>query len=421
MRALDVFLHRDCVGRLERLPQARLAFAYHPAWLARGEPLSLALPLREEPFSDEECRPFFAGLLPEGEFLRAVARAFHVSVENSFSLLEEIGGECAGAISLVARGGQPPFKDSQPPRWLEGDGLERLLDELPSRPLLVGLGEDEGIRLSLAGTRDKLPVLWEGDRIGIARGNPPSTHIIKKPITELRDMVANEAYCLALAAESRLVAAEAMPLRAGAHEALLVRRYDRSDEPGGEVHRIHQEDFCQALGVLPAEKYEADGGPGVAACATLIRHRVAAPAVDLLRFLDALVFNLVIGNTDAHAKNYSLLLEGEGSPRLAPLYDLLSARAYWPYEQKMAMKYGGEYRGDRIRSRHLDRLAADLDISSGLVRRRVSDVAETISVSADAARRRLPGGWQDVELLDEIQAVVEAVAGSLLRTAVEGD
>lgn len=421
MTALDVYLHEDLVGALERHEQARLAFQYTPEWVERGgEALSLSLPLREEPFGDEECRPFFAGLLPEGEFLRSIARFFQVSAENPFSVLSEIGGECAGAVSLASPGSEPPFLNAAGPRWLGEDELARLLADMPS-PTLIDEGGEEGggFRLSLAGTRDKLSVLRERDRIGVTRGRPPSTHIIKKPVAELKGMVANEAYCLSLAAESGLVTATASPLAAGEQEGLLVRRYDRRQLDGGEVVRIHQEDFCQALGVLPDLKYQAEGGPSIAACAALIREHVSAPAVDLPRFLDALLFNLLIGNTDAHGKNFSLLLDGDGAPALAPLYDLLSARAYWPFERKMAMKYGDEYRGDRIRGRHLDRLASELEIAPAGVRRRARGIGERVMTASPKARERLPEPWRGAEVLDSIDQLVKDSAEEIRRAADE--
>lgn len=421
MTALDVYLHEDLIGTLERHERARLAFRYTPEWVEQeGGVLSLSLPLRAEPFGDEECRPFFAGLLPEGEFLRSIARFFHVSAENPFSVLSEIGGECAGAVSLAPPGSEPPFLNAAGPRWLGEDELERLLDQMPSPTLIDEGGEGGGgFRLSLAGTRDKLSVLREQDRIGVTRGRPPSTHIIKKPVAELEGMVANEAYCLALAAESGLETATASPLAAGQQEGLLVRRYDRRQLGDDEVVRVHQEDFCQALGILPDLKYQAEGGPSIATCAALIRVHVSAPAVDVPSFLDALLFNLLIGNTDAHGKNFSLLLDGEGAPKLAPFYDLLSARAYWPFERKMAMKYGGEYRGDRIRGRHLDRLAAELEISPAGVRRRARQIGERVLAATPNARARVAEPWRGVELLDTIDRLIRDSADELRRAADE--
>lgn len=423
MSTLDVYLHQARVGQLTRDERAQLSFAYETDWVDGGVPISLCLPLRAEPFSDPECRPFFSGLLPEGDFLRAVARALGVSAGNSFSVLEQIGGECAGAVSLAPPGVAPPFDRSPRPRWLQVGEFERLLEELPMRPLLIGVdGEDEVLRLSLAGTRNKLPVLAQGTELGITRGNPPSSHIVKKPDLDLPELVANEAYCLALARASGLETARATPILAGQQECLLVERYDRATNPEkeGEVRRLHQEDFCQALGLGPEQKYQGEGGPGVADCATLLRTHAAAPGRDLLAFLDALIFNLLIRNSDAHGKNYSLLLEGEGTPRLAPLYDLLSASVYGGrYGRKMAMKYGGEYRPRYLRGRHLDRLGDDLGISTRTVRSRVSELSDRVLSARSDARRNLPDTWQDAPLLDAIDTIVDEAAEALRSAAAE--
>jgi serine/threonine-protein kinase HipA len=421
MTALDVYFHSDLVGRLERLEQARLRFAYEPSWVEEGgAPLSLGLPLRSEPFDDAECRPFFAGLLPEGEFLKSIARAFQVSADNPFSVLSEIGGECAGAVSLAPPDTAPPFASSAPPSWLSEAELGNLIAELPGRPLLIGIDDEgEGVRLSLAGARDKLPVLARNSQLGVTRGNPPSTHILKIPIADVDGMVANEAFCMALAAELGLTTAQAVPIHVAGHEALLVTRYDR-ERSGERIHRIHQEDLCQALACVPAQKYEAEGGPGVRACSTLLRNRSAAPAVDLLSLLDALIFSLLIGNADAHSKNYSLLLEDDDSPRLAPLYDLLSTRVYgYRFGRKMAMKYGGEYRFDKIRGRHIDRFAGDLAASPGLVRRRASAKAGEIATAYAGARERLPRDWQDAEIISAIEDVIDDAAQRLGAAAAE--
>ncbi|HEX6455269.1 MAG TPA: type II toxin-antitoxin system HipA family toxin [Solirubrobacterales bacterium] len=420
MNALDVYLHDERAGLLERVDGAGLRFTYKSAWLAGAEtPISLSLPLREEPYQDAECRPFFKGLLPEGEFLRSIARTFHISAENPFTVLQEIGGECAGAVSLVAPGGEPPFASAPEPEWLTKPQLGSLLAELPARPLLAGPHDDEGVRLSLAGTRDKLPVLLRDDRVGITRGRPPSTHIIKVPPPELEGFVVNEAYCMALAGAIGLSVAAAVPVRADHLEALLVERYDRSRSDAA-VRRIHQEDLCQASGRPPEMKYEAEGGPGVAECARLIVTHAAGPGASILSFLDALLFNLLIGNADAHSKNYSLLLEGEGAPRLAPLYDLLSTRVYGRrFGRKMGMKYGGEYRPEWIRGRHLDRLGDDLGIAPRRVRRQADEIATRALGSRDVARESLPPAWRDAPIIDAIDAIVAEFAEILQRAADE--
>ncbi len=420
MTALDVYLHEDRAGVLERLDGAKLRFTYDPDWLGTAStPLSLSLPLREEPYSDPDCRPFFAGLLPEGDFLKAIARSFGISAGNPFSVLREIGGECAGAVSLVEPGATPPFFSAPEPRWLSDGELASLLEELPTHPLMADDDDEEGIRLSLAGTRDKLGVLLRDGRIGITRGRPPSTHIVKVPPPQLPGLVANEAYCMSLAREAGLGVATVEPLRAGDRQALLVERYDRFRE-GSRVRRLHQEDFCQATGRGPEAKYESEGGPGVAECGALVRAHVAAPGPALLRFLDALLFNVLIGNADAHSKNYSLLMEGPGAARLAPLYDLISTRAYGRrFGRKMGMKYGGEYRPDRIRGRHLDRLGDALGIAPRRVRIRAEDIAARAVRSRGAARELLEDPWRQDPILDSIDETIEQFSAVLVSAAAE--
>lgn len=418
MSKLDVYLREDKVGSLERLAQGQLRFTYASNWT--GLPISLSLSPGPEPFEDDLARPFFAGLLPEGDFLRAVARTFGVSAGNPFALLEAIGGECAGAISLVPMGAELP--QELPPRWLEATGLAALIEELPRRPLLGG---EEGLRLSLAGAQDKLPVVFDGGRIGITRGDPPSTHIVKLPPHEFADVVANEAFCLFLARHAGLDAVEAGPRSAelgivaehGDPEYLLVARYDRATNH--EAARIHQEDLCQALGCVPELKYEADGGPSVADCARLLRERCAAPAVDLLTFADALLFNFLVGNNDAHAKNYSLILEGERAPRLAPLYDLVSTEVYEGLSRKMAMKIGGEYRPRYVRARHLERLASDLEMGSKALRDRAIALTERVEANLTPARAELPTEFSDRPVLDRIEAQALSMVENLRAISAE--
>jgi serine/threonine-protein kinase HipA len=416
---LEVFLHDEPVGRLERLPQARLRFTYHPEWVeAEGRPVSLSLPPRPAPYEDDECGPFFEGLLPEGDFLRAVARAFAVSADNPFSVLAEIGGECAGAVSVGPPGAGVPGSTSPPPRWLPEPDLQALLDEMPQRPLalLESIEEEDGIRISLAGAHDKTGVLCRETEIGLTAGRPPSTHILKLPIAQVDEPIANEAYCMTLAATSGLIAAAVEPRRIGEHEFLLVSRYDRS--AGGDT-RIHQEDFCQALGIGPAEKYEGEGGPGVAACARLLRRHVAAPTVDILEFIDVLLFNFLIGNHDAHSKNFSLLLDGPRAIGLAPFYDLLSTAVFEGTRRKLAMRLGGENRPEYLRRRHLDRLADELEVKPSLVLRRIEVAIEAVHPAREVARAFLPTNFQDRPIIDRIDAVIEERAERLLKARDE--
>jgi serine/threonine-protein kinase HipA len=420
---LDVYLHGGIAGTLERRSQARLLFAYDEAWVEAGRPpLSLSLPVRPEPYEHEECAPFFEGLLPEGDFLKAIARTLHISATNPFQLLTELGGECAGAISVAPAGGVEPGQDPRPPRWLSEKELGALLTELPQRPLIAAIDEVEdggGFRLSLAGAQDKVGVLLEDERIGLSHGKPPTTGILKPPIPRVEESVVNEAFCMRLAAHIDLDVAAASPHLACSQEYLLVNRYDRSGDSSDG--RIHQEDFCQALGLVPAVKYEREGGPSVADCADLIRRYFSAPVRDLTALLDALLFNFVIANNDAHSKNYSLLLDGPDSIRLAPLYDLISTVVFQGTDRKLAMRYGGENRPEYLRRRHLDRLARDLGVKRTLVRRRAIEMRERTEAAADEARRSLPAEFQDRPILDKVLEVLSERRETLTKCATEAE
>jgi serine/threonine-protein kinase HipA len=419
MTALDVYLHGRRAGTLQRRSHAKLEFAYAGDWVeGESAAISLSLPVRAEPYGHDACAPFFEGLLPEGEFLKAIARTLHVSAGNPFQLLSAIGGECAGAVSVGPADGGPPGSVRTPIRWLSEQQLSELLAQLPQRPLLAALDEGEegdGIRISLAGAQDKIGVLVRGGRIGLSRGIPPTTDILKAPIPGVADAIANEAFCLHLADKAGLDAAVAEPRAAASHEYLLVNRYDRDGE--ARDGRIHQEDLCQALGLVPAVKYESEGGPRVADCATLLRGVCSAPARDVIAFLDALLFNFLIANNDAHAKNYSLLLDGPESIRLAPLYDLISTVVFPGTDRKLAMKYGGENRAEYLRRRHLERLAGDLGVKPPLVLRRGRAIVERVETAVEEARRSLPRSFQDRAILDEITAIV-AARGERLRRAI---
>ncbi len=418
---LDVYMHGVVAGLLERRSQAKLRFTYDEDWVA-GErpPLSLSLPVRSKSYEHDKCAPFFEGLLPEGDFLKAIARTLHVSARNPFQLLTELGGECAGAISVAPTGGPQPGQDPRPPRWLSEGELGRLLVDLPTRPLIDAIDEVEdggGFRLSLAGAQNKVGVLLEEDRIGLSYGKPPTTGILKAPIPHVTESVANEAFCMSLAGHIDLEVAAASPHVADSQEYLLVRRYDRSrDLPDG---RIHQEDFCQALGLVPAVKYEREGGPNIADCAELIRRYCSAPARDITAFLDALLFNFAIANYDAHSKNYSLLLDGPGSIRLAPLYDLISTVVFQGTDRKLAMRYGGENRPEYLRGRHLDRLAGDLGVKPALVRRRAIAMRERTEAAVEEARRSLPEEFQDRPILDKVIEVIGERGETMTQRATE--
>ena len=223
---LEVWLFADRVGTLA-LVDGRLSFRYAPGWLSRPDALALSasLPLQAEPFDDRTSRPFFAGLLPEGQMRRLIAQRFQVSGQNDFALLDHIGGECAGAVSFLEPGqALRTSAQGDDVQWLSDEEVVAILDELPRRPMLAG---NDGLRLSLAGAQDKLPVVFDGERIGLPLDGTPSSHILKPVIHAFEDSVINEGFCMALAEAMQLKAAKARIHVVLDRCFLLVERYDR--------------------------------------------------------------------------------------------------------------------------------------------------------------------------------------------------
>ena len=327
MRTLTVWWEGAVVGSLTTNRHGAMRFAYDASRLAdpAAPALSVSLPKRPEPFPPRQCRPFFEGLLPEGAQRDAVATALGVSRANEFKLLERLGGEVAGALTLWPAGEIPPrFEAPGPAVALADDELAALLTNLHTRPFLAGT---RGLRLSLAGAQSKMPVVLIEGRLGLPAPGQPTTHILKPPIARFPGTTENEAFAMRLAARLGLDTAPVEPYVAAGRACLLVTRYDRRREPDGAVRRLHQEDFCQALGIVADRKYAADGGPGFRQCFELVRRACSRPAVEVLKLLDAAIVQVLLGNADAHGKNYSLL-HREGRVALAPLYDLLSTVAY---------------------------------------------------------------------------------------------
>ncbi|MGO9200006.1 MAG: type II toxin-antitoxin system HipA family toxin [Limisphaerales bacterium] len=375
-RTLDVYLHRHLVGQLVQDEHGQMAFSYTESWLNNPEaiPLSHSLPLRKGRFNRNECRGFFAGVLPDGSQREIIAKNLGISAGNDFAMLEQIGGECAGAVTFIPAGESLPERNYSY-RPLSSGKLAEILKLLPRRPLMAG---EDGIRLSLAGAQDKIAVHISNHEISVPLGGAPSTHILKPAIGRFEGIVFNEAFCMKLAHAMGLHTARTEIGRVEGIDYLLIERYDRVVvKAGGSGHleREHQEDFCQALGVVPENKYQNEGGPSLKQCFALLRELSSAPVIDLQRLLDAIIFNFLVGNHDAHGKNFSLLYGRE--TRLAPLYDVLSTAYYPELSKKMAMKIGGEHASHKVLPKHFDQLADETGLAKPMVKRRVRKLAET--------------------------------------------
>ena len=388
---LDVYLGRRLAGRLTQDEHGLTTFGYDAGWLAAPDavPLSHSMLLRSGVFGRNECRAFFAGVLPESGKRSLVARNLGVSANNDYALLERIGGDCAGAVTFIESGRSlPPEKGDY--RLVDEGELEQLLFGLPGRPLMAG---EAGVRLSLAGVQDKLAVRIMDGKVYLPLDGSPSSHILKPAIKEYPDVVQNEAFCMRLARAVGLNVANVAVGRAGAVDYLCVERYDRSVGPAGLL-REHQEDFCQALNVSPDNKYQAEGGPSLKDCFGLLREASSSPVRDLQAMLDAVIFNYLIGNDDAHGKNFSLLYGRDATGRrtvgLAPLYDLISTARYENLSKAMAMKLGGESDSQKLSQVHFAKFAEDVGLTKPIVRTRVAELASATAKAIDGVSKELP-------------------------------
>jgi serine/threonine-protein kinase HipA len=394
------------VGVLEGLEGATYPIRFTYASGYAGPPLSAAMPPRAAPYENREARAFFDNLLPEGpqrEDVRQRDGDRPVNPEDVAGLLEVVGGECPGAVSVVPAGTAP----AKVPGNLDAD-YERLAREDVGRLLAAaaqGRNPARPLRFSLAGVQRKIALAIDpgnGDFLAPRHPGIPTTHVLKVEAagdSRTRGIVRNELLCLRLAAAIGLPAVEAMADEIGGITTLVIRRYDRVVD-GRQVHRLHQEDAAQVLGLDRTEKYEDDAARrGRRADFRVLLERVAsltvAPAEtrDVLR--RAAFFNWLIGNNDAHAKNFALLYApGLRAPSLAPLYDLVAVEALPMDVHQMAMSINGTTDGDDVDRAGIEWLAR-LDV----IRR----------LPGSALRLRIEGFRQiAASILPTLDALVEA-------------
>ena len=346
---LIVILGDVIAGSITQLPGGRLRFDYDDAYMSRPDatPLSVSMPVQVPSHPDRVITPWLWGLLPDGDAVLARwSRQFQVSASSPFSLLgTPIGRDCAGAVRFASADDvDQALSRSGEVAWLSDDQVAERLRDLRDDST-AWLGRSFTGQFSLAGMQSKTALLRRNGRWGAPSGAAPTTHILKPAIAGFSDHDLYEHLCLDAARRSGLLAVRTQVVQFGDESAVVVERYDRHFA-GRDIVRVHQEDICQALSVPPSGKYQHDGGPGPREVAALLRRLMPrGPAYAATwRFADALIWNWLIAGTDAHAKNYSILLAGNDI-RLAPLYDISSALPYGVHEKKLrlAMKIGGDY------------------------------------------------------------------------------
>lgn len=419
---LVVVLRSQVAGNLSRQRGGQLRFDYDEDYRAGTSPvpLSVSMPVQVRTHTDGAVRPWLWGLLPDNAaVIQHWAREFKVSPSSPFSLLSApIGEDCAGAARFVQPERlQQHLEQRGEVAWLTESGVAERLRELAADST-AWLGRGFTGQFSLAGAQAKTALLYSEGRWGVPSGALPTSHILKPAVAGLDDHDLNEHLCMDAARRAGLLVASTRIGRFDDESAIVVERYDRVDV-GGRYERVHQEDVCQALSIPPGQKYQNDGGPSPSDIVELIRRTMAPRSADedTRRFIDALAFNWFIAGTDAHAKNYSLLL-GSGDVRLAPLYDVASALPYGQRRHegrlKMAMKLGGSYEVHPRRS-PWRRVARDLGVDGDELLDHVREMgAQLPDAFADAATS------EDVRSLDrELPARLLDVVAERTRRCVD--
>jgi serine/threonine-protein kinase HipA len=386
MSELIVYLCGQRAGRLIRKDNGNLQFRYDLDYA--GPKISQALPFQEAAHPHAVCRAVFGGLLLEGDAREALARNLGVSVGNDYALLQELGGDCAGAITLLDPDVPLPHEAQLKP--IDDEQLDVLLRDLPQRPLAAN--PEEGIRLSLAGAQPKLPVIIESAEVALPlNAAAATTHIIKPEPSRFEGLVDNEAFCMELARAVELpVALTRKRTTLSGLPYLLIERYDR-DMTAEPIRRLHQEDVCQALGRSSDSKYQVEGGPTVLETVELLRNCSSVPAQDLPTLWRALVFNWLIGNCDAHAKNFSLLYDSS-APTLAPLYDLVSTTAYPELTTRLAMSIDGATQISDVNTKAWETLAKETGYSTRFI---LATTNSMIERTVEEARRLSAEPWHE--------------------------
>jgi len=367
---LEVYFGSKKIGKLESTENRGVVFSYFEEYLSNSnsQSLSLSLPLSDKEFSQKECLPFFSGLLPEEDSRKKIADYLHISETSSLKLLEALGGECAGMISLLPEDSKIMQKDvyefsSDFYEELSDNKLCEFIEKMPERPLITA---DDKLRLSLAGAQEKIALAKIQNKWYLPINGSPSTHILKPARNGTLSTIAqNEYICMKLAKIFGLNVPEVDLLHIADKDIFVVERYDRI-KTETTIQRLHQEDFCQALSLMNDRKYQSDGGPSLSDIFSTIQKNLSVPIIENKNFLKSVVFNFLIGNCDSHGKNYSILYKNKKT-ELSPLYDAVSTTIYSGLTNKLSMKIGKHYEIQKVCRDDFEILATNLGIKSSMI------------------------------------------------------
>lgn len=372
---LNVWYDEKLVGKIFRNSLGLIGFIYDKAWLSDGFAISQQLPLQTAEYSatDGIAHRFFANLLPEANARMHIVRDLKIS-DSDFELLAAIGGECAGALSILPEKLEPNHSFHY--RKLNDEELKIFLlrrGQISS----INFGDNRP-RLSLAGAQDKCPILVRENEYFIPEGSAPSSHILKFELAEYRNIPIYEYFLTELAKIIGLSVVDIQLCENNKRHYLLIKRYDRIMESAEKIQRLHQEDFCQALGFGYERKYQQEGGPSFLDCYRLVQEASISPIEDAENLLRWQIFNVLAGNSDGHAKNLSFIYNEHHQAKLAPFYDLVCTRAIERIDTKLALSIGGEFNPDKIISKDWAKFAEECNIRQDYLNKLIQKIAETL-------------------------------------------
>ena len=404
--SLNVWYGDQLVGQLWRNRQGLIGFRYDEDWLTPGKfAVSLQLPLQENDYPAEEggiAHRFFANLLPEAGVRDQIVRDLKIP-NTDFDLLRAIGGECAGALSLLPAEREPDKNNNY--RKLDEENLIQLIRRR-GQILISKDPKNRRPRFSLAGVQNKCPVLIKRGRYYLPVREAPTSHILKFEIPDYSNIPAYETYTTLLAANVGLPAVEIDLRRLDKHYFTVIKRYDRLENNEGEIIRLHQEDFCQALGYSYNNKYENVQGPSFPDCYQLVRDNSSDPVTDAECLLKWLIFNYIAGNSDGHVKNLSLLYKGNEEIRLAPFYDLVCTQAINRISTQLAFGIGGNSDPGHITRKNWETLAKNCDIGSRYLLNLLLKTTEHISDAATEVKKIFESNHGDYHALQRIVHII---------------
>lgn len=421
MSSLNVFYENIRVGQLSQSEDLTYSFAYAAEWLSHEKkfPLSLAMPLQTEAFGNRVSLSFFENLLPEGDVRDAIAKSDQA--ESPYEFLKEHGEDCAGAV-IISNQANSPYNPRIVSKKIRID-MQKVYAAIENHHSVAHvIAELDPGYLSLAGAQDKFPAIYSDGEFFLPADAAPTTHIIKVPIHRqgVKESVFNEYYCMQLAHLCGFNIPFNQVVHNGKYPLFVIDRYDRKKDAQEVVHRIHQQDFCQAQGITSDRKYESKGGPSIRDNYNLIVNNVTFK--ERLRstyaYLDWICFNLLIGNNDSHSKNISFLLN-DGKIELAPFYDLISTAQYSSLRRQFSFKIGGRDEVSQIGKNQFAELDQELGLKMGTMADRLSYTYEKMKIHKDDLAQKITQKFYEVKIAHRIADLITERAKGFRQQGLE--